>query len=728
MAETELKATKTNEEAMSEENSDAEALQELGIKEPLVASLQVILSFYGMHADVDGLIDDSAREDAKFKIGDLPALAKKMNFSYEEGILSLDELKEVVFPCLLQLKDGSLCVHFPHKTHGGKIYKPDVGVIEERITDFAELFEGRAYVMTPKKSTTDMSISHMIRGHAIDWFWQPIVSYWPRYMEVVLCSLFINLFVVALPLFTLNVYDRVVPNYATSTLIALTIGISIALVFDFFFKTARSYILERVASKVGAQYDFDLMERLLHIKTQELNFSLGEKVNIFRELQGIRDFYATRLAPTVVDVPFLLLFLGIIFLISPTLVIPPVVGSIVIFTVNIISQVPNNRATEQYFSSMQNKTSSMVETLSGAETFRMFNAVGSRLFKWGIASTRAAEAMRYNQFIRANITNFSMSVLHFVHVFVIFLGVFEIQSGNLSIGGLIACSILSARAIAPIMSLSSVLTYLRQSLDVLITIDKMFQLDHEQDDIASKSPKGPFKGKMELRNVVFQYGSQTRPAVNDVSVVINAGDNVGFIGRTGAGKSTTAKLLSGFITPESGEIMLDGFSIDSIPPTELRRTVGIVPQKSFFFNGTIRENVLVGREDIDPKALDKAVGLSGLDIVMQQTGLGLDMDVGENGERLSGGQQQAISLARAFIRDPQILIFDEPTNGMDSVLEGRVKQTLSEFLNDRTFIMVTHRTTLLPLVDTLVFMDDGKVALQGPRDQVLNKISGQGGA
>lgn len=710
------------------EDDASKDLAELGIKEPLVACLQVVLSFYGMHADIDGLIDDSAREDATFTIKDLPSLAKKMNFSYEEGVLSIDELKSVVFPCVIPLKDGTLCVHFPEKTHGGKIYKPEIGVIEERLSDFVELFEGKVYVMTPKKSTTDMSISHMIRGHAVDWFWQPIVTYWPRYMEVVLCSLFINLFVVALPLFTLNVYDRVVPNYATATLVALTIGISIALFFDFFFKTARSYILERVASKVGAQYDFDLMERLLHIKTQELNFSLGEKVNIFRELQSIRDFYATRLAPTVVDVPFLLLFLGIIFLISPVLVIPPVLGSIIIFTVNLIMQVPNNRATEQYFSSMQNKSSTLVETLSGSETFRMFNAVGSRLFRWSIAATRAAEATRYNQFIRANIANFSMTTLHFVHVFVVFLGVFEIQSGHLTIGGLIACSILSGRAIAPIMSLSNVLTNLRQSLDVLTTIDKMFQLDHEQDDIAKTSPKGPFEGKIELRNVVFQYGAQTRPALNDVSFTVNPGEKVGFIGRTGAGKSTTAKLISGFLMPEKGEVLIDDFSIDTIAPTELRRTIGIVPQKSFFFNGTIRENVLVGREDIDPKSLERAVELSGLDIVMKQTGLGLDMEVGENGDRLSGGQQQAISLARAFIRDPQILIFDEPTNGMDSVLEGRVKQALSEFLKDRTFIMVTHRTTLLPLVDKLVFMDGGKVAMYGARDEVLKKLSGQGGA
>ncbi len=714
----------------TEENTDLAVIpeeeNEPDQKEPLIECIGVVLSFYGMKADIDGLILDSAREQTAFTIDDLEALSRKMAFIYEKGELSIDDVKKLVFPCLVQLADGSFRVHFPQKTHGGKIYKPAEGMVEERIEDLD--FGGQIHIMTPKKAKTDMSVSHMIRGHAIDWFWQPIVSYWPRYAEIILCSLFINLFIVALPLFTMNVYDRVVPNYATSTLIALTAGISLALIFDFFFKAARSYILDRVAARVGAQYDFELMERLLHVKTQEIKLTLGEKVNIFRELQGIRDFYASRLAPTIVDLPFLFLFLAIIFMISPVLVLVPVIGSGIIFIMNFILQIPNNRATEQYFASMQSKSTVLVETLSGLETFRMFNAVGSRLFRWNIAATRAAEAARYNLFIRGNISNFSMTMLHFVHVFVVFLGVFEIQAGNLTVGGLISCTILSGRAIAPVMGLSNVIANLRQSLDVLKTIDKMFQLPHEQDIIAHTSPKGPFQGKVELRGVTYQYAAQTRSAVADASFLIEPGHRVGFIGRTGAGKSTTAKLISGFLEPQSGEILIDDFSLNSISPTELRRTIGIVPQKSFFFDGTIRENVLVGREDVDKKAFDRAVELSGLDIVMKQTGQGLDMNVGENGERLSGGQQQSISLARAFVRDPKILIFDEPTSGMDSVIEGRVREALNEFLKDRTFLMVTHRTTLLSLVDSLIFMDNGRVALQGPRDDVLKKLSGQGDA
>ncbi|MDP7222011.1 MAG: ATP-binding cassette domain-containing protein [Alphaproteobacteria bacterium] len=708
---------------MADVDDQAEQKKE---RPPLEDCVTVLLSFYGIKADIEGILSELPRESGEMTFDDMPAICNKLSLKSDVLKFEAKDLRNLSVPAIVQMKDGSFRIQFPVKTHYGKVYKPGEGLTGETLRDIGENFTGVATIISPLKSDTQTETSHMLRGHALDWFWTPIVSYWPRYAEILVCSFFINIFVVALPLFTLNVYDRVVPNFATSTLIALSAGILLALVFDFIFKTVRAYILERVAARIGSKYDYDLMERLMYIKPQMMRLSVGERSNIFRELQGIRDFYATRLAPTVIDFPFLLLFLLVIFLISPILVVVPVTGALFILAFNLIAQVPNNRANQEYFASMQNKTSLLVETLLGTQSFRMFNAVGSRLFHWEMASTKAAETARRNQFIRATIQNVSMSVMHVVHVFVVFLGVFEIQAGNLTIGGLIACTILSGRSIAPIMGMSNVLANWGQSLDALKTIDKLFQLDHEADSTSSKSPKGPFKGKIEFKDVSFQYVDQLRPAVNKMSMLIQPGEKVGLIGRTGAGKSTTAQLLSGFLDPLTGEIRLDDFSLDAISPAEFRRHVGLVPQKSFFFKGTIYENILMGQESVDEVALKRAIDLSGLDIVIRQSGLGIDMDVGENGDRLSGGQQQAISLARAFLHDPEILIFDEPTNGMDSALENHVKNALAHYIQNKTFIMITHRTTLLPLVNRLIFMDNGQVAADGPRDEILLKLSGAG--
>ena len=386
--------------------------------------VSVLLSFYGIKADIKGILSELPRKDGPMELEDLGAVSKKLSLSSKMIECKADDVRTLAVPAIVQMSDDSYRIQFPVKTHYGKVYKPGEGITEETMQDVADSFSGVAFVITPLKTKAEAETSHMVRGHALDWFWQPIISFWPRYAEIIICSFFINIFVIALPLFTLNVYDRVVPNFATTTLVALAVGIVIAIGFDFFFKTVRSYILERVAARVGSKYDFDLMDRMMHIKPQMMRLSVGERVNIFRELQGIRDFYATRLAPTVIDLPFLLLFLFVIYLISPVLAIVPIIGALVIIAFNLIAQIPNNRANEQYFASMQNKSSLLVETLSGTQSFKMFNAMGNRLFHWDIATTKVAEASRRNQMIRATIQNVSMMIMSTVHVFVVFVGVY----------------------------------------------------------------------------------------------------------------------------------------------------------------------------------------------------------------------------------------------------------------------------------------------------------------
>jgi len=320
-------------------------------------------------------------------------------------------------------------------------------------------------------------------------------------------------------------------------------------------------------------------------------------------------------------------------------------------------------------------------------------------------------------------SNLSLFLSQTGHVFVIFVGAYQINEGNLTIGGLIACTILSGRAIGPIVSLSNVIARLKQSNDVLKVIDKFFQAPHENMHDLTKSVKGPFTGRITLQKVGFQYEGQSSAALENINLEIAAGESIGLIGKTAAGKSTLAKVLANLVSPQQGSVLLDGYDYDAVPLTELRRTIAYVPQDSFFFRGSVRHNILLGRENIDEDALQEAISISGLDIVIQNSAQGLDTEVGELGTKLSGGQKQAISLARALVQRPRILIFDEPTTGMDNALEHHVRQRLQEYIKDKTFIMVTHRTTMLPLVNRLVLLDRGRILADGPRDEILNKLS-----
>lgn len=624
--------------------------------------------------------------------------------------------------CVLVSPDGrGWCLIVPSFLDGDRQIIP-FGYVVSDAGQFKS-YSGRLILIEQKAAASEVGTEHMKYGHRLDWFWAPVVKYWRGFSEVIIATLFINLLALAIPLYTLNVYDRVVINFSQDTLIVLTSGVIFALLFDFLFKTIRSYVLERVAEDVGKKYDFALMERFLNLKGAGNLLSIGEQASVFRELQGIREFYTSRLAPAFADLPFSLLFIFIIYLLSPPLALVPICVSVLVVLANWAVHIPVKRLTEQYFVSNQTKTSALIELLGGIQTLKIFNAKGDGLFRWLSVTGQTARATRLNHFLMSMVGNFSMLLSQSGHVLVIFFGVYQIQQGNLTIGGLIACTILASRAMAPVINVSSNIARIRQCNDVLQAIDNVYKLPSEEDEDSGKAEKGPFDGNIGLLDVSFIYQSQERPALENITLEIPAKQKIGMIGKTAAGKSTLARLIAGILTPGSGEITLDGYQYSAIPVSELRRTVAYVPQEPYIFRGTIKRNIILGRHNVTDEDFERAVRLSGLDIVTEQTGQGFDMEVGENGDRLSGGQRQAISLARALVSDPAVIVFDEPTTGMDSALEQRVKTELAEYIQSKTFIMITHRTPLLSLVDRIVFLDKGRIVADGPRDEILAKLS-----
>lgn len=692
--------------------------------DPLGLCLRSVLAFFGKHTDIEGLLTVLPREPGELTIDDIRQIGERLDFSVEVKQLRAAELKSASTPLILLMKDGEdPLVYRPDGGGHGTVLSVDNSYKPADLDWLAEHFSGETIFVRPKEESGSVNTQHMRDDKKIDWFWRPILTFTPSFIEVLVCTVFINLSVIALPLFTLNVYDSVIPNFAEATLAVLAAGVCIALFFDFLLKTVRSYVLERVASKVGTEFDARLMEQLMLVRAEHMNLSVGERSNLFRELQGIREFYAARLVPTLVDLPFFIFFMLVIFLISPVVMMVPLVGAVVIVVLNIALQLPVNRSTADYFSSMQKKSTHLYELLSGTRSIKTLNAVGGQLFKWQYLSGRAAETGRRNQFLMSLVQNSSMSVMHIVHILVVVAGVYQIQSGALTIGGLIACTILSGRALAPIMNIAGVVGRWRQSSDVLKAIHSIFELPQQSNMPSDVSAKGELNGAISVEALNYQYPGQNKPALQNVNFEIKQGECVGIIGPSGAGKSTLASIIAGELTEFSGNIFYGHCDQKSISYPELNCSIGMIPQMPFFVTGTIRDNILLGCEAVSEAALKHAIRVSGVDAVFRNTGMGLDTPIDESGGNLSGGQRQAISIARAIVRDPKILILDEPTTGLDSVLEKHFCLQMREYLKGRTLIMITHRSSLLPLVDRLLLLDGGRLLANGQTQEVLKRLS-----
>lgn len=686
-------------------------------QDPLWLSFCQVLQFYQLPANPNLVLAQVPLDpEKKLTVGDLQRIARHMGFATTVRAMLPGDIAALTLPHLVVLADQTSLVWLPGSP--GKLtaaqsaapttFPPD------KVPLFAVSFERQEQaVATARKSAA--------------WFWDLCWQYRRDYWDIALATLFINLFALVTSIYSMNVYDRVVPNHAIETLWALTTGVVLAFVFNFLFKLVRGHVLGRVTAQLAARLDKDLMERFLRLTGTGQALSVGERTDLFRELQGLRDFFAGRLIPALFDLPFFVMFLAVIFLIAPGLTPVVLIGILLMFLVSLLCRLPANRGADENAHELRGKNAMLVELIAGGGAIRLHNALGQQLHRWTRVAERSARSgERSNQLIGV-MDELAMTIMMLVNVFIIVAGVYEIEQGALTVGGLVASSILVSRAMGPVMTLTSVLARLRQSLGALKLIDRVYSLPAEPSVPADYTSKAPFKGGVALKDVTFFHEGQVKPTLYHLNLSIAPGEKVGIIGRTGVGKSTITQILQGALTPQSGQTFVDGMALESIHPAEWRQHLGIVPQEPFMFSGTIRANILLGvTEAVDEAWLQEVLQLSGLDVLLQQAGYGLEYQIGEGGQRLSGGQKQAIALTRAMIRRPQIMLLDEPTNGMDHGLENHVRQSLQSFARGRTLVLVTHRTTLLGLVDRLVLIDGGKVTMDGPRDEILKQLAAGG--
>jgi len=448
------------------------------------------------------------------------------------------------------------------------------------------------------------------RTKELSWFFEPIKASWRAYVEVGFISIFINIFALALPLFTMNVYNRIIPNFAVDTLYVLAGGILIIFLFEVILKSVRVYILEKAGKKIGIHLEEILLERMLGVKTQYDKLLSGTKANLFKELSQVKEFFTSRSLVQILDLPFFFIAVFVIYLISPTIAIIPFVAGIIMVGFNLLMQIPLATLAHEQFKKAQSKHGYLVETISGRDAIKLVNGHTHRLFTWSRVVAFYEKLGEKIQLLHHMTSNSSYTIIQMVTLLVVSVGVYEIQTQSLSIGGLIAITILSSRAMVPIVSVSSVLLNYKKMKDSLESINEFWHLPREVDE-NTQVGLGELKGDIEFSEVTYFYQGSKYPSLEKATLKIKAGEKVGIIGQTGAGKSTIGRLVSMLDTPTQGTLYLDGVPTNTLHPIEVRQNIGVMPQDPFMFAGTLADNIALSRS-ISKDEIARLIELTGL--------------------------------------------------------------------------------------------------------------------
>ncbi len=600
-------------------------------------------------------------------------------------------------------KDGQLAIYDPLLGEGlGEIARGDLDA----------LYTGYAILLRREHREDILATSEGRRGH---WFWSALAANRWSYTQVLLAAVLANFLGLTTSIFIMVVYDRVLPNEATESLIALTLGVGIALLFDFLIKNLRAGFIDRAGQRADMVMGRRIFDQLLDMQMRARKGSTGALASTLREFETLRDFFTSATLVAVVDLPFIMLFIGVIWLIGGPLALVPAIAVPVVLIVGLAVQPVLARLAEQSFKDGQSKQGVLVETVSGLETIKATGAARRMRARWEDAISRQSEhgtrARGVTQ-LAMNATAFTQQV---AQVMIVFYGVFLITAGEASMGALIASVILTGRALAPLAQLAQTLTRLNQARSSYRSLDALMRADSERPEGRHWISRPRLDGRIRFDDVHFTYPDQMTAALKGVSFTIQPGEKVAILGRIGSGKSTVARLLLGLYAPDKGAVLVDDTDIRQIDPGDLRRNIGAVLQDVWLFSGTVRENIAIGARRPRDADILEAARIAGVEDFVAKHPSGYDLMLAERGEGLSGGQKQAITLARALVGQPPVLLLDEPTSAMDVQNERDVIARLKTEAQGRTLIVITHRTSLLELVDRVIVIEDGRVGMDGDK-------------
>jgi len=651
--------------------------------------------------------------------------AQRAGFSSRIVQRPLDKITKLVLPAILILKDNRACILQKLKNNPGEaeVITPDSGggISTVRLEELQEIYSGFAIFMKPLLEFDKRADEYQIASKK-SWFWGTLWSYRKIYGQVILATLLLNIFALASPLFIMNVYNRVVPNFAVETLWTMSSGIIVVIIFDFVLRILRGYMIDIAGKKADTILASNIFQQALGVRLEAKPASSGAFANNLHEFEILRDFFTSATVSTLVDLPFLFIFVGTIFAIGGVIGYVPLLAVPIVLAGSYFLEIPIRRAIEKTVFASTQKHALLIEAVNNLETIKGASAEGSLQRKWEKYVGLASQAALKSRLFATIAVNFTSFISQFLVVVIVIVGVYLIANNELTLGGLIACSILEGRIIAPLSQIAALLTRYNQSKIALKGLNKVMDLPTERPADKKFIHLPNIKGTIEFHDVSFKYPQQERYALQNVKFKISTGERIGIIGKMGSGKSTLEKLLLNFYNPSEGAIFIDGIDLVQVDPADLRHNIGYVSQDYSLLYGSVYENISLGTPWAGDQMVLQAAKLAGVDLFINQHPAGFSMPIGEQGTGLSGGQRQSIAIARAIISGPAILLLDEPTSAIDNYSEQILIRNLANYAANRTLIIVTHKPSMLSLVNRLILMDNGQVIADGPRDDILKKL------
>lgn len=693
------------------------------LSDPFGECLAFCTRHYGRAYAPEALRSGLLPPGGSFDLESLRRAAERIGFVLLLEATAPADLPATALPVLLPDAEGGPLVLVRREGRSAWVFDPRVGgdaLQRLPLTELARRGGGRVVFLRPAHRFDAVDAPPERAGH---WFRRACLDNWWIYGHAVLAALLVNLLALAVPLFIMTVYDRVVPNEALETLWVLAAGVALAALFDFLLRSLRSYLVDAAGRRLDLRLGAALFQRVVAMRLGASRASAGSLAATLREFEFLRDFLGSATMTVLADLPFVLFFLLVIWLIGGELALVPAVALPAVLLAALLVQIPLQRLTRRSLAESRQRQTHLFEVLQGLETLKAVRGEAWAERRWDEVLALSAQTqmkLRGWSQLAANLTQLAQFL---VTVGLVVVGVEAIAAGTLTLGALIACVLLANRVLAPVAQMSSVLTRLQQARTALAALDGIMRAPVERPAEEKRVHRPALAGRIAFREVRFAYPDASVAAVDGISFAVEPGERVGIVGRVGSGKSTLLKLAQGLYLPQQGQVRVDDLDLRQLEPADLRRQMGYVAQQTALFRGSIRDNLVVGAPEAGDEQVLAAAELAGLSEVIREAPRGLDEEVGEQGLALSGGQRQLVALARALVLAPPMLLLDEPTSQLDALAERRFLAALSGQLKGRTLLLVTHRAPLLQMVDRLLVIDRGRILADGPRDAVLARLN-----
>ncbi len=696
--------------------------------DPLLDCLVELCRLHGQAATRASLSAALPLREGRLTLDLAERAAARAGMSSRLQRLALEAIDSAALPAILILKDNRACVLTGWDEGGAaRVLLPETaqGSVTLAREELQARYTGIVLFVRPhfRFDARTTSGAAPTPPRARHWFWGAVLAQRFVYRDVLWAALLINLFALAFPMFSMNVYDRVVPNHAVETLWALAIGVVLVIGADLFMRLVRSRFVDEASARIDVTISATLMERVLGMRLAHRPESVGSFASNLRGFEQVRDFIASGTVTALIDLPFALLFVAVLLWISPWLALPVVVAALLILGMGLVLQRRLHELSETTYRASAQRNATLIESLTGIETIKSQGAESAIQSKWERANAflaRTGVKMRALSSSAMYGTNFLTQA---ATITIVIAGVYLIHERELTMGALIAASMLAGRALAPAGQIVGLLMQYQGARTAMRNLEQWMAKPIERPAGDTFIHRPTLKGDIEFRNVRFAYPGREDAALDGLSFRIEAGERVALIGRVGSGKSTIQRLMMGLYQPSEGAVLLDGIDLRQLDPADVRRNQGYVSQDVTLFYGTLRENVTFGLPYADDGAVLAAAETAGLTDFVNRHPRGFDMPVGERGESLSGGQRQSVGLARAVLHNAPILLLDEPTSAMDFSTEAQITAKMSQFALDKTVVLVTHRTSMLALVTRVIVIDGGKIVADGPRDRIMEALA-----